>query len=81
MTLTPESKKAFARLDAKLEIVNRESDQMRSRMDQMASFQETSAQGLSSQLADMKSVLYLTLVVTTVLLALVLGALLRTYFG
>jgi hypothetical protein len=81
MALNPEAKKAFARMDAKLEIVSQEADQTRSRVDQVASLTETSAQGILAQLSEVKGVLYVTLVVATVLLALVLGALLRTYFG
>ncbi len=81
MVLGPDAKKALDRLEAKLDLLNKELAGVHERVDELAEYDEKVGKVVEDKVFEIKGVLYIVLVIVAVLLALVLGALLRAYFG
>jgi prefoldin subunit 5 len=76
-----QAQKAFDKLNAKLDILNKEIDGMKASVDDLAEFDEKVEKVIEDKVFEIKGLAYITLIISAVLLALVIGALLRAYAG
>ncbi len=79
--MDPQAQKAFDKLNAKLDILNKEVDGVKSSVDVLAEFDEKVEKIIEDKVFEIKGIVYIILIIAAVLLALVIGALLRAYVG
>ncbi|MFH1200427.1 MAG: hypothetical protein V1708_05140 [Candidatus Micrarchaeota archaeon] len=79
--MDPQATKAFDRLNAKLELLNKDVGALRASVDELCDFDEKVENAIESKVFEIKGIAYITLIIVSVLLALVIGALLRAYMG
>ncbi|MBU1197063.1 hypothetical protein KJ765_00975 [Candidatus Micrarchaeota archaeon] len=81
MPLNPEVKKAFDKVHAKLELLNKGQEESKEKLFDLAEFDEKVEKVVEEKVLEIKGVAYMILIIVAILLAIVLGALLRLYFG
>ncbi len=79
--MDPQAQKAFDKLNAKLDIINKEIDGMKASVEELSEFDEKVEKVIEDKVFEIKGIVYMVLIIVTVLLALVIGALLRAYVG
>ncbi|MFH1107323.1 MAG: hypothetical protein V1787_05505 [Candidatus Micrarchaeota archaeon] len=79
--MDPGAQKAFDKVNAKLDLLNKDLQETKSAVEELADFDRKVERVIESKVFEIKGVAYITLVIASVLLALVIGALLRNYLG
>ncbi|MFH1200224.1 MAG: hypothetical protein V1708_04095 [Candidatus Micrarchaeota archaeon] len=79
--MDPQAQKAFDKLNAKLELLNKDVAAAKASLDELSDFDEKVENAIESKVFEIRGIAYITLIIVSVLLALVIGALLRAYMG